>query len=219
MRNPTRPEVVEAIFQGVKNVQYDYKRAYESHISNSEYSPEYLMNVYIFKSILEIKEKIGCPYGIAIEQPIRKIVEALPKIRGSYSKQIRKGGKCDLVLWDVNCEKKPISVIEVKENAWKFSSDVKRLARLIQRNLEYGILTSCKFEKFEGDGLVEAEKNLNEELRCIYKYIKKDVKRIGDNLEVKIELDTLEVMQLEGDEEKWVWCPVCYVIYDKNNQS
>ena len=129
MRDPTPPEVISSILQGIRNAQRDYKKAYESHI-NSEFAPEYLMTVYIFQSILKLKEKRGgCPYGVSLEEPVYDLARALG-IQGRYSNHGRVYGDCDLSLRACN-DDKPLAVIEVKKDPRNYWEDIARLSYLV----------------------------------------------------------------------------------------
>jgi hypothetical protein len=213
-RNPTKQETVGAIIQGISEAQKHYKIAYQSHIFNSEYCPEYLMTVYIFRSLLELKDsKCGCPYGLSLEQRVRTIMSHLPRKRGRYPNKLRAGGKIDLVLWDIEDwqDEKPLAAIEVKENGQNYDKDLRRLAALVERNLEFSILASCQVKEVRGSRKV-AEDELVRTISSMSKAIKRYLMTLNGDLHLESRWGAIEDLQLEGDEQIFVWCPVCFLI-------
>jgi len=212
MRDPKLSEVVSAVNEGIRNAQEDYARAYMSHISSS-YAPEYLMTVYIFQSILKLKEKCDCAYGVSLEQPVYEVVRSLG-VRGRYAEEARVYGHCDLLI--KNIEDKPMAVIEVKKYAWDYPQDLRRLLYLVDKGLEVGIFASCWYEEVKGNDPKDAEYRLNEEVQCIYEHIKEDVMRRYDGLIVGKELGRVDTLRLEGEtssqKKEWRWCPICFII-------
>jgi hypothetical protein len=158
MREPTRSEVINAINQGIRKAQEDYKKAYMSHISSS-YAPEYLVTVHIFQSILELKEKCNCTYGLSLEEPVYDIARSLGA-RPRYPQKARVSGYCDLLLRDIN--EKPRAVIEAKKYAWDYWYDLSRLSYLVEKGLEFGVLASCWFEKIEDNNKEDVKARLKE---------------------------------------------------------
>jgi len=159
MREPMRQEVLASIIQGIKHAQDDYKKAYMSHIK-SNYAPEYLMTVYIFQSILELKDECGCTYGLSVEESVYDLVKELKTMRGletrgRYPESARVYGKCDLSLRDN--DSKPRVAIEVKEDAWDHGEDLKRLSTLVELGLEFGVFASYWFEEVKDNNPKEAE--------------------------------------------------------------
>jgi len=177
------------------------------------------MTVYIFQSILKLKKECGCAYGLSLETPVRDVVNGLPTKRGSYSKKLRISGKCDVLLWDIDNDKIPIAAIEVKEDAWKYDSDIKRLAGLVQRKLEFGIFASCQFGEIEENNCEEAKGNLTQETECICEEIREYLRGLDRNLYLINDSGNIDVIQLDGDEQKLVWCPACFIIRNKENQE
>jgi hypothetical protein len=217
MRDPELPEVLEAIDIGIRNAQKDYKEAYESHINNSEYSPEYLMTVYIFQSLLKLKKHCGCPYGLSLEEPVFRLVSSLREKSangryscGRYRYDLRVGGKCDLSLR--NKDDEPMAAIKVKEDPWDYDLDIKRLASLVERGLPFGIFASCYFVEIVDDNVEEADIRLEEEAHCIHKDI---IGSLGDKFTVIKNLGVKDIIKLGDDQVHWRWCPFCYVISDK----
>lgn len=220
MRDPNRQEVLDSIIQGISKAQEDYKKAFMSHICSS-YAPEYLMTVYIFRAILELKDKCDYTYGLSLEEPVHDLARSLG-IRGRYPKNARVYGYCDLSLRDVNNDK-PRAMIEVKKCAWDYAEDLGRLEYFVEQGLEFGVFASCWFEEVKGNNCEEAEDRLQKEIRCIHEHIRKDIGRPGCNLVIERAISTVESLLLEGDtpdqNEKWKWCPVCFVICHKGNQQ
>lgn len=222
MRDPTRLEVINSIIQGIRKTQEDYKKAYMSDICSS-YAPEYLMTVYIFQSILELKEKCNCTYGLSLEESVYELATSLG-VRPPYPKDARVYGYCDLSLRDIN--NKPRAAIEVKKYAWGYPEDLGRLAYLVEKGLEFGVFASCWFEEVEDNNHKEAEDRLKEEIQCIHEHIhehiKKDVRRRYSRLLIERELGNIERLVLEGEalgqKEESMWCPVCFVVYRKEDQ-
>ncbi len=216
IRNPNRQEVVASIITGIENAQRDYKKAFESHINNSIYSPEYLMTVYIFQSLLEFKKECGCLYGLSLEQSVHDIVTRLKTgRRGNYPKNLRVYGKCDLTLWDVNTteDDEPLAVIEVKEDPWKYNSDIKRLAGLVERGLPFGIFASCYFVEIVDNKPDKADIRLEKEAQCILEHIISDIGIPG--LNVINNLGPKYTLKLDGNQARWRWCTFCFVITDE----
>ena len=215
MREPTRSEVINAVNQGIRKAQEDYKKAYMSDIS-SRYAPEYLVTVYVFQSILELKEQCDCTYGLSLEEPVYELARSLGA-RPRYLQEARVYGRCDLLLR--NIEEKPRAVIEVKKYAWDYFWDLPRLSYLVKKGLEFGVFASCWFEEIEDNNQKDAEDRLKEEIQCIYEHIKEDVRRRYDRLIVERELGNIERLLLEGEtlsqKEEWMWCPMCFVIRAK----
>jgi hypothetical protein len=218
MRDPKRSEVISAVNDGIRKAQENYARAYMSHIS-STYAPEYLTTVYIFQSILELKEKCNCTYGLSLEQPVYEVVRSLG-VRGRYAGEARVYGDCDLLV--KNIKDKPMAVVEVKKYAWDYPQDLPRLSYLVGKGLEFGIFASCWYEEIKGNDRNYAERRLNEEVQCIYEHIKEDVMRRYNGLIVERELGRVDTLVLEGEtssqKEEWRWCPVCFVIRRKRRR-
>lgn len=217
MREPTRSEVINAVNQGIRKAQEDYKKAYMSHISSS-YAPEYLMTVYIFQSILDLKEKCNYTYGLSLEEPVYELARSLGA-RPRYSQEARVYGHCDLSLRDI--KEKPRAVIEVKKYARDYPQDLPRLSYLVEKGLKFGVFASCWFEKIEDNNQKDAEDRLEEEIQCIHEHIKEDVRRRYNRLIVERELGNIGRLALEGEtlsqKEEWMWCPVCFVIRPKQD--
>jgi hypothetical protein len=193
------------------------KEAYESHINNSEYSPEYLMTVYIFQSLLKLKKHCGCPYGLSLEEPVFRLVSSLTKksANGRYSCRrhrydLREGGKCDLSL--ENRDGVPMAAIEVKEDPWAYAPDIKRLASLVERGLHFAIFASCYFVEIVDDNAEEADIQLKEEAQCILEHIISDIGRRGYELNVTKHLGLKDTMKLDGGQDNRRWCSFCFLI-------
>ena len=213
MSDQTPQEILKAIDTGISNAQKDYKKAYESHINASEYSPEYLMTVYIFQSILELVDR----YGLSLEEPVLNLASSLRKESttgrpsyGRYSNDLGVYGKCDLSL--KNKDDKPMAVIEVKEDPWDYYSDIKRLASLVKLGLPFGIFASCFFAKIVDNNPDEADIQLEEEGQCILEHIISDIGRRGYELNVTKHLGIKDTIKLDGDQDHWRWCSFCFVI-------
>ena len=220
MRNPTQQEVVDAIDRGIRRAQADYEATYASYVFDSQYCPEYFMKVYIFQSLLRLKQDCGCAYGLSVEQPVREIIGCLPRKRGRYSKKLRMNGKCDLLIWDVEDDQKerPLIAIEVKEDIKKYSSDVNRLIGLVQRNLPFGVFTSCVFREVKSKrGTAKGESEIVQGVDSMCQRIRAYLGRLDRDLCLECSLGDLQYMQLEGDAYRLVWCPVSLVFSRKKS--
>jgi hypothetical protein len=219
MRDPNRSEVISAVNEGIRKAQDDYVRAYMSHIQ-PPYAPEYLMTVYIFQSILDLKQKCDCAYGLSLEQPVYQVVRSL-RVRGRYAGEARVYGYCDLLVNSINKDK-PMAVIEVKTYAWDYPQDLPRLSYLVSKGLKFGVFASCWYEVIKGGDREDAERRLNEEVQCMYEHIKEDVMRRYDGLVVETEVGGVDTLVLEGNtssqKQEWRWCPVCFVIRGKRRR-
>lgn len=215
MRDPNRSEIINSISQGIRKAQEDYRKAYMSDIC-SGYAPEHLMTVYIFQSLLELKRKCNHAYGLSLEEPVYNLTRSLG-VRPRYARDARVYGHCDLLLRDIH--DKPRVAIEVKKCAWNYWDDVRRLAYLVEKGLEFGIFVSCWFEKTEHDNSKGAEDKLKEEIQCIYDHISADAKRRHSGILVERKLGAIRRLVLEGEtskqKEESMWCPVCFVVYRK----
>lgn len=125
------------------------------------------MTVYIFQSLLALKEHCGCPYGLSLEEPVSNLVNDVKTMSGRHSRGVyryglRVGGKCDLSL--KNKKGEPLAVIKVKENPWDYYSDIDRLAGLVTLGLPFGIFASCWFEEVSNNNPEEAEDRLEKEI-------------------------------------------------------
>jgi hypothetical protein len=211
MREPTQSEIINSVNQGIIKAQEDYREAYMSNIS-SGYAPEYLMTVYIFQSILELKRKCNYPYGLSLEEPVYEVARALG-VRGRFPRDARVSGYCDLLLRDIH--DKPRVVIEIKKDAWDYWHDLARLAYLVSRGLEFGIFASCWFEEVKDNNRREAEDRVREEIQCIEEHISDDIRRRYSRVFMKTKFGDTERLVLEGEvarHEEFVWCPVCFVV-------
>lgn len=217
MRQPIREEVIDAIIKGINKSQADYEVAYYSDIS-SPYAPEYLITVYIFQSILELKVKYDWPYTLSLEEPVRSLVKSLGA-HGRPQNRLRVRGKCDLSLRDDNDRARAVAVIEVKKDARKYEKDLGRITCLVEQGLGFGVIASCRFAKVEDDNFKETEGVLKKEIEDIYREVRKAIRTEGTNLYVERVLGTITDWPSEGKPPdpggKWKWCPVCFVICDK----
>jgi hypothetical protein len=194
MSDPTPQEILKAIDKGIRNAQIDYLKAYQSDIQ-SRYAPECLMTVYIFQSILEL---VG-GYGLALEVPVYDIeCSSYGKFHGRKPGAARSSGKCDLALQDSKGKFRVI--IEVKKNAWKYDEDMKRLISLLKLDIELSVFVACLFKK--------NEEELTEEIQCLIDSIRSDYVKSGVTFSIELVPSITEPLCLEGDNEKWVWCPV-----------
>jgi len=207
MRDPDLPEVLKAIDMGIRNAQNDYKKSYQSDVCSS-FAPEYLMTVYIFQSILELKERCGCTYGLSLEESVYKMRKTLA-INGRPSKQTPPCGKCDLSLIDLT--EQPLVVIEVKKNPYDYEKDIKRLSYLVNNNLKYGVFASLLFEPVNINPNELADR-LESETENLRKKIENYVRALGYDLNVAKNLGLIEDFKLANDPEEYKWCPVCFVI-------
>jgi hypothetical protein len=218
MRDPNRPEIINSINQGIRKAQEDYRKSYMSDIC-SGYAPEYLMTVYIFQSLLELKQKCNYTYGLSLEEPVYDLARSL-RARPRYPKDARIYGHCDLSLRDIH--DRPKVVIEVKKYAWDYWDDVRRLAYLVKKGLEFGIFVSCWFEEAEGNNGKEAKEKLKEEIQCIYEHISNDVRRRYSGILIEKKLGAIKRLVLKGEKsgqkEESMWCPICFVVYREEDR-
>jgi len=174
------------------------------------------MIVYIFQSILELKERCNFAYGLSLERPVYELVRSL-KVRGRYAGEARVHGNCDLLVETINGD--PMTVIEVKKYPWDYPQDLPRLSYLVGKGLKFGIFASCWYEAIKGNDQKDAEHRLHEEVQCIYEHMKEDVMRRHDGLIIERELGEVCTLVLEGktssEKEEWRWCPLCFVIRRK----
>ena len=215
MNDPTQQEIIGAIDKGIRNAQRDYKKAYESDIS-SNYSPEYLMAVYIFQSILKTVGR----YGLSLEEPVLNLASLLRKdsttgrhLCGRYCDDLRVYGKCDLSL--KNKDDEPMFVIEVKQDPWDYYLDIKRLASLVKMGLPSGIFASCYSVKIADNNPDGADIQLEEEAKCILKDIKSSIGTHGYELNVTKHLGLKKTLKLNDDPDHWRWCSFCFVFTAK----
>lgn len=169
------------------------------------------MKVHTFHSLLRLRGGCAHSCGLSLEQPVRKIMNRLPRTRGRYPAKLRAGGKCDLWLWDDKGEENPLAAIEVKPLMNHYHTDVERLARLVQRNLEFGVFASCQVQQVK-DKCKDVEDALIGEASSLCEGIKKHLNRVDGSLYVTWNLGNIEELQLEGDEQTLVWCPICLLI-------
>ena len=217
LHDPTLEELVDVTIQGISTAQKDYKQAWQSHVFNSAYCPEYLMKVYIFQSLLRLRRKCGSPYGLSLEEPVRTIIDHLPTTRGRYPGKLRLGGKCDLVFWEEKEEEKPLVAIEVKEDITDHRADIGRLAALVQRNLRLGIFASCKAQQVRAKR-EDAEAELLQTTDSMCKDIQRCLSKEDRSLRLTYKLGNTKKLRLEGDEESLVWCPACLLISKKRSR-
>lgn len=218
MRNPTQQEVVDAVNHGVLAAQKMYAKAYESHIFNSQYCPEYFMTVHVFQSLFRLKRDCGCTYGLSLERRVREIISHLPSKRGRYSGNLRVNGKCDLLIWDIQDaqQEKPFAAVELKEDVHKYQWDVRRLVDLVQRDLPFGIFASCQFKEVKSKRKA-AEVELDHDLDSMYQKIRRYLRKLDGDLSLECNPGDTQYLRLTGDEYRLVWCPVSLVISRKRN--
>lgn len=193
MTNNLNNNILQAVQQGIIDAQKDYYKSFQSDLS-SEYAPEYLMTVYIFRSLLSLIDG----YGVALEVPISDLDSgySYKRFQGRKPGSVRYNGKCDLVLLD--SKEKAKAVIEVKRNPWFYDEDMDRLISLLDLNIEMSIFASCMYKK--------SKKELIEESDLLLKTIKKDYQR-----NITIELSPIPKRVLKYDGE-WVWYPIVFLV-------
>ena len=211
---PTAEEMLDAIDQGIRNAQKDYLKAYMSDVASS-YAPEYLTTVYVFQSILELIEKYGYTYGLALEH---RFCELFPRKwhRLESHEQRSKGNY-----------------------AWDYHKDLKRLIFLLGLGLKFGVFASCLFEQVKDRNVEKAKADLEETIQSLEREIKADLEETIQSLEREIKADygkpseKLSIklvpyhindkpLQFLGenspeDDEYWVWCPVIFKIFKKGS--
>jgi len=138
---------------------------------------------------------------------------------------VRLSGRADICLWHIG-ENRPRAIIEVKRCAedWiKDQRDIDRIAGLLNakkyRKFEFGILASCihKVVKNDNGNKLEGRKIQNK-LGDILQVIEEKLDNYGQ-LGVKLEQSNIEPLPLKyedsEDSEDWVWRPVIFKIFHK----
>ena len=216
MHDPSRDEVIDSIQQGIMQSQTDYRKAAWLPICQG---PEYLMTVYIFKSLLkltrgdsltlEVKPKVILDYLKAKKPPGRK------------PKSARLDGRGDICLWLVGTDK-PRAIIEVKKYASQCHKDLDRVTHLLNRGLEFGILASCIQERVKNSTNANMKKRIRDSRQSIYEAIREQLNS-KSSLAVELVRYKIEPLTFGGDtpdvNEDWLWCPVIFTIYRKRNRQ
>jgi len=217
MRDPTLPEVLDAIDKGIRKAQRDYFKAYMSDIAAG--APEYLTTVCIFQSILKLKDRCGFAYGLSLEEPVMDMVVSLRGKRVRIPRDARGKGECDLSIRNV--DDMPLAAIEVKRNPWNCHDDLNRLAFLVKSGLKCGVFASCWFQEVKGNSLKKAKDTLGQEINFLHNYILDHTGKSEGNLYVALAPSRIKRIPFEGekagDVENWVWRPVIFNIRPKNN--
>ena len=209
MCEPTKQEVVDAIMQGIISAQEDYKKADDSDII-SEYCPEYYITVYIFQSLLKLKNKYKQGFQLSVEESVFKMRNKLG-IRGRAPDITPPQGKCDLALKDQSDS--PHVVIEVKKDPFDYQENVGRLSYLVSCGLECGVFASCLFVEVEDKNFQEAQDKLERFTEDIHNYIQSFNRKWKYDLLVEKQIG--EIQDFPEESKIYKWCPICFVIGKK----
>jgi len=211
MRNPTSQEIVDAINQGILKAQEDYKKANNSDII-SEYCPEYYITMYIFQSLLKLKNKYKQAFWLSVEESVYKMRNKL-RILGRPPDITPPKSKCDLALKDQSdC---PLVVIEVKKDPFDYQENVGRLSYLVSCGLKYGVFASCLFVEVEDKDCQEAQDKLGR----ITEDIRNRIDRFNRvwKYDLLVEEETGGIEDFYEESKIYKWCPVCFVIQNREN--
>ena len=216
MQNPPQQEVViDLVEKGIRKAQRDYKKASESLLC---WGPEYLITTNIFQSLLGLPGIANC---LCLEERARELEEYCRNRRSGRKPRVVGGrSHCDLVLWH-STKDEPRAVIEVKRWAKDCSSDLKRLARLVSQGLEFAVAASCLFEEIRDNSVRDAENKLRELLNDVLRRMEQEISESGVGIRLAPKSRRVHRVSIQdemGNRQKWVWCPVCVVIYHKRGQ-
>lgn len=213
-------DVTYSIREGIRNAERYYSRA--SGVSLWE-GPEYLINVYIFQSILRRLEKdcltLELKPTIADEYAQKRTrTRTISRRRPSSSDDERPNGHCDVVLWWPNTNITR-AIIEVKKCAKDCEKDIGRVVGRLRHGLEFGVLASSLCVKFKDNGKRSAKNDLLQAFKDLAESIKK---KIDSKHEYEVEPERgniKETIEFDDDEPghkiRYLWCPVTFLISKK----
>jgi hypothetical protein len=215
MQSPSQQEVIDSVQQGIRKAQRNYKKASESLLC---WGPEYLITTNIFQSLLRLPRMDNC---LCLEEQARELEKYCRNRRSGRKPRVVDGRtRCDLVLWHVSKDE-PIAVIEVKRWAKDCSNDLKRLVRLVSQGLKFAVAASCLFEEVRNISKRDAESKLRELLSNLCRRMGQEISESGVGIRFAPKSPRVNMLSIQdemGNRQKWVWCPVCFVIYHKKNQ-
>jgi hypothetical protein len=212
-------DVTYFIREGIRSAERDYSKA--SGVPLWE-GPEYLITVYIFQSLLRrFKEDcltLELKPTVADEWARKATRTRTTPRRPSSSDDERPSGHCDAVLWRPN-KNITLAVIEVKKSAKDCQKDIDRVIGRLRNGLEFGVLASPLYVKFEGDRKASARRELLSRSDALAQSIKK---RIDRRHEYEVEPERGNITETnEFDEDdlghkvRYLWCPVTFLISEK----
>jgi hypothetical protein len=213
-------DATHSIREGIRTAERHYSKA--SGVPLWE-GPEYLINVYIFRSILR-RLKNDC---LTLE--LRPTVaddyarrgtgtRATPRRRPPSSDDERPNGHCDAILWWPN-KNVTRAVIEVKKRAKDCERDIDRAITRLRNGLEFGVLASLLRIRFEHDSKSAARSQLLQEFHALADSIGRKVatKHAYEmapergNIKETNEFDEDDF----GHKVRYLWCPVTFLISEK----
>jgi hypothetical protein len=209
----TESTVINKIYQGIKEAQVDYERSTVDWLCNA---PEYLLTVYIYRSLLHSRTK---KYLTFEERP--SVIEDFLKIarRGPRHPKWRFNGRCDLLLWSSG--DRPRAIIEVKRHLAGYSGDIERLARLLHRGqkdagLEFGVFACC-LQEIVKTNESDARRRIEGALRKAQQVAESIIANRGfnisfENRSLPLSLSRKTMQYLDQTEEKRMWSPVCFLL-------
>lgn len=209
MHDPTQQEVRASILKGIIKAERDYRKGTTWMLHQA---PEYFMTVNIYQSLLKLTKTSS----LTLEDKPKRIIQIIKNrhLPGRKPSNARLGGRCDLVLFYLNTdEDKPRALIEVKRNAEDCIEDLNRVARLKSEGLEFCVLASCLFEEIKNDEAENAKDKLRTRRRDIHQEILEVLAKHNLSLILsRSKIKDVSYEMSEGDVQKWVWSPVCFVI-------
>lgn len=216
MLKPSPEEVLISINQGIRNAEKSYETASGVPLWDG---PEYLMTAYIFQSILKLAKR-NC---LTLELKPKIVEKYTPKRKGRpfnkpKSESARTEGRCDIILWivDTNITR---AIIEVKRYAEQCPEDIDRVIYLLTKGLEFGVLASLLYSEVKNGNTDLAKKKILKKLDRLSDEIKKEVNSKG-KFDTELVRGNIKPRELDGDKlgekKTWLWCPVCFKIYCKN---
>jgi len=220
MEKYSAKDATYSIREGIRNAARHYSKA--SGVPLWE-GPEYLINVYIFQSILrrlkddcltlELAPTVADDYARK-----RAGTRTRPRKRPASSDDERPNGHCDAILWWPN-KNITRAVIEVKKRAKDCESDIGRVTGRLRNGLEFGVLASPLYVKFKRNKRVSAEKQLLREFDALAASIKK---KTASKREYEVEPERGNIKETNefddddlGRKARYLWCPVTFLISKK----
>jgi hypothetical protein len=211
-------EATYSIREGMRNAERHYSKA--SGVPLWE-GPEYLINVYIFQSILR-RLKADCLTlelrpTVADEYAQRRArTRAVHRRRPPSSNDERPNGHCDAVLWWPN-KNVTRAVIEVKKHAKDCENDVGRVIGRLRSGLQFGVLAAPLYMKFKDHGRASARKQLLQEFDGLAASIKE---KTGAKYETEPGRGNIKETNLFDDDDlghkvRYLWCPVTFLISER----
>ncbi len=225
MHDPTQQQVLDAIDEGIRRTQHDYKNAALTAVCEG---PEYLITAGIFYSLLDLTERDS----LTLEnQPIDLLQWLKKNPQPGRPRSVPRGtGRVDICLWHKG-ENRPRAIIEVKRRVEYWikhakDTDVDRIARLLLHNsvhkFEFGILASCIHRVVRNNDMEKSERKINAKLESLGRVIEE---KLDNRLSVRLEPSNFEPLLFkdeypEGeDSDNLIWRPVVFRIYRKRSRG